>query len=156
MYAADIPDAKPILRSASLPAAAANEAVRIMAALSHAASVSHSREPSSSDEEPPSPLKDKSFTSQRSSQPFTAKRDKSFLDVQRFLGDSLHTSANKGKSLAKHLQVSATVAVLLSCLGKLLAYFCPQEQVLCQAAVGQSNHCKTVVLKEAKAQLGRT
>ena len=79
-----------------------------MASLSRAASVSHSREPSSSNSEPGSPSKEKSFTSQRSSQPFTAKRDKSFLDVQRFLGDSLHTSANKGKSFAKQLQVSGT------------------------------------------------
>ncbi|DBB18146.1 TPA: hypothetical protein ACH3X3_003120 [Trebouxia sp. C0006] len=94
-------------KSSSLPAAEADSTARIMASLSRAASLSHSPEASSSSSDAgPGPSSSKaSFTSQRSGSPFTAKRDKSFLDVQRFLGDSLSKSASKGKSIAKQLQV---------------------------------------------------
>ncbi|DBA87421.1 TPA: hypothetical protein ACH3X1_004467 [Trebouxia sp. C0004] len=94
-------------KASSLPAAEADSTARIMASLSRAASLSHSPEASSSSSGAgPGPSSSKaSFTSQRSGSPFTAKRDKSFLDVQRFLNDSLSKSASKGKSIAKQLQV---------------------------------------------------
>lgn len=99
-------------KSSSLPAAEADSTARIMASLSRAASSSHSLEnTSSSSDGEVAPSSKASFTSQRSGSPFTAKRDKSFLDVQRFLGDSLSKSASKGKSIAKQLQVSLYVPV---------------------------------------------
>ena len=80
----------------------------MLASLSHATSLTHSPKASSGDEEDaaPGPSGKASFSSQRSDRPFTAKRDKSFADVQRFLGDSLSKSASKGMSFAKQLQVS--------------------------------------------------
>ena len=79
----------------------------MLASLSHATSLTHSPEASSGDEEDaaPGPSGKASFSSQRSDRPFTAKRDKSLADVQRFLGDSLSKSASKGMSFAKQLQV---------------------------------------------------
>ena len=78
-----------------------------MASLSRATSMTHSADDSSEGEEDaaPGPSGKASFSSQRSGSPFTAKRDKSFADVQRFLGDSLNKSASKGMSFAKQLQV---------------------------------------------------
>ena len=101
-------------KSSSLPAAEADSTARIMASLSRAASLSHSPEASSSSSDAgPGPSSSKaSFTSQRSGSPFTAKRDKSFLDVQRFLGDSLSKSASKGKSIAKQLQVGSWLLLI--------------------------------------------
>lgn len=80
----------------------------MLASLSHATSLTQSPGTSLEDEEDgvAGPSGKASFTSQRSDRPFTAKRDKSFADVQRFLGDSLSKSASKGMSFAKQLQVS--------------------------------------------------
>ena len=97
-------------KSTSLPAAESDSTARLMASLSRAASSTHSLNNSSSSSEEAiggGPSSRVSFSSQRSGRPFTAKRDKSYLDVQRFLGDSLSKSASKGLSMAKQLQVGS-------------------------------------------------
>ena len=102
-------------RSQSLPASETDPTTRMMASLSRATSLTQSAGASSGDDEDavtgPSGA---SFSSQRSGTPFTAKRDKSLSDVQRFLEDSLSKSASKGMSFAKQLQVSLSL-VFLSC-----------------------------------------
>ena len=108
-------------RSHSLPVSEPDPTTRMMASLSRATSLTHSPDASSSDDDDAVPgPSGASFSSQRSGSPFTAKRDKSFADVQRFLGDSLSKSASKGMSFAKQLQVS----LALICLSFLLCCRC--------------------------------
>ena len=114
IFAHAVPSRAKLEKSSSLPAAESDSTARIMASLSRAASSSHSLDSSSSSDDAPGPSSKASFTSQRSGSPFTAKRDKSFLDVQRFLGDSLSKSASKGKSFAKQLQVRGDSSLLVS------------------------------------------
>lgn len=84
----------------------------MMASLSRATSLTQSAAASSCDDEDAVPgPSGASFSSQRSGTPFTSKRDKSFADVQRFLGDSLSKSASKGMSFAKQLQVGLSRGV---------------------------------------------
>ena len=100
-------------RSQSLPMSEADPTARMLASLSHATSLTQSPDASSGEDEEAVPgPSGTSFSSQRSGSPFTVKRDKSFADVQRFLGDSLVKSASKGMSFAKQLQVSLAWNVL--------------------------------------------
>lgn len=87
----------------------------MMASLSRATSLSqtHTSDATSGDDEDAVPgPSGASFSSQRSGSPFTAKRDKSLADMQRFLGDSLSKSASKGMSFAKQLQVGISLEYL--------------------------------------------
>ena len=102
-------------RSQSLPVSETDPTTRMMASLSRATSMTQTPDASSGDDEDAvSGPSRASFSSQRSGSPFTAKRDKSFADVQRLLGDSLSKSASKGMSFAKQLQVGMSLGLSLS------------------------------------------
>ena len=124
-------------RSQSLPLSETDPTMRMMASLSRATSLTHSPYASSDDDEDavagPSGA---SFSSQRSGTPFTAKRDKSFADVQRFLGDSLSKSASKGMLFAKQLQVSLSLSFSLS----FLPFCCPMTNVCISRSILPVSH----------------
>lgn len=108
-------------RSQSLPVSETDPTTRMMASLSRATSMTQSPDASSGDDEDAvSGPSRASFSSQRSGSPFTAKRDKSFADVQRLLGDSLSKSASKGMSFAKQLQVR----LRLVCISRFYLFCC--------------------------------